>query len=166
MAQVTLGGNIVNTYGELPEVGTKAPHFEILKSDLSIGQLKDFEGKRVILNIFPSIDTNVCATSVRQFSERVKQLKNTVVLAISRDLPFAQKRFMDDNEITNVINLSDFRERTMGKDYGLEMLDGPFKNLLSRVVIVIDTDGTILYTERVGDISDQPDYDAAIKALD
>lgn len=166
MAQVTLGGNIVNTYGELPEVGTKAPHFEILKSDLSIGQLKDFEGKRVILNIFPSIDTNVCATSVREFSERVKQLKNTVVLAISRDLPFAQKRFMDDNEITNVINLSDFRERTMGKDYGLEMLDGPFKNLLSRVVIVIDTDGTILYTERVGDISDQPDYDAAIKALD
>ena len=166
MAQVTLGGNIVNTYGELPEVGAKAPHFEILKSDLSIGQLKDFEGKRVILNIFPSIDTNVCATSVREFSERVKQLKNTVVLAISRDLPFAQKRFMDDNEITNVINLSDFRERTMGKDYGLEMLDGPFKNLLSRAVVVIDTDGTILYTERVGDISDQPDYDAAIKALD
>lgn len=165
MAQVTLGGNIVNTYGELPEVGSKAPHFEILKSDLSIGQLKDYEGQRVILNIFPSIDTNTCATSVRKFNTRAKKLKNTAVLCISRDLPFAQKRFLDDEKLTHVTNLSDFRERTMGKDYGLEMLDGPFKNLLSRVVIVLDVDGTILYSERVPDISNEPDYDAAINSL-
>lgn len=165
MAQVILGGNTVNTYGELPEIGEKAPHFELLKSDLSVGRLKDFEGKRLILNIFPSIDTNTCAISVRTFNERAKKLKNTEVLCISRDLPFALKRFIDDEGITNVTNLSDFRERTMGKDYGLEMMDGPFEGLLSRAVIVLDEKGVILHSERVQDISNEPDYDAALNAL-
>jgi len=165
MAQVIIGGNTVYTYGELPEIGEKAPHFELIKSDLTIGNLKDYEGKRVILNIFPSIDTNVCANSVRTFNSKAEKLKNTVVLCISRDLPFAQKRFLDDEKLKHVVNLSDFRERMMGKDYGLEMMDGPFEGLLSRVVIVLDTDGTILHTERVGDIANEPNYDAAIKAL-
>lgn len=165
MARITMKGEPINTYGSLPEKGEKAPHFELIQTDLSTATLDDFHGKRVILNIFPSIDTGVCATSVRNFNERVKKLDNTVVLCISRDLPFAQKRFVNDEELKNVINLSDFKERNFGKDYGLEIIDGPFEGLLSRVVIVLDEDGKVIYSEQVPKISQEPDYLEALKTL-
>ncbi len=165
MSQITQNGKSVTTYGHLPEKGERAPHFELLRSDLSIATLQDFKGKRVIMNIFPSIDTHVCSTSVRNFSERATDLDNVVVLNISRDLPFAQERFTKDNEIGNVTNLSDFRERNFGKDYGLEMIDGPWEGLLSRVVIVLDENGKILHTEQVKEIDNEPDYLEALKPL-
>lgn len=165
MSQITIKNQPVTTYGHLPETGEKAPHFELIKSDLSTATLKDFKGKRVIMNIFPSIDTNVCATSVRNFNEKVAELKNTVVLNISRDLPFAQQRFVDDEGLENVVNLSDFKERNFGKDYGLEMIDGPMEGLLSRVVIVLDENGKIIYSEQVKDIGDEPNYLEALKTL-
>ncbi len=165
MSQITQNGKSVTTYGHLPEKGERAPHFELLKSDLSIATLQDFKGKRVIMNIFPSIDTHVCATSVRNFNEKVSELDNVVVLNISRDLPFAQERFKKENEVGSVTNLSDFRERNFGKDYGLEMIDGPWEGLLSRVVIVLDENGKILHTEQVKDIDQEPDYLEALKTL-
>ena len=165
MSQITLKGKPVTTYGHLPEVGEKAPHFELIKSDLTTATLQDFKGKRVIMNIFPSIDTGVCATSVRQFNERATELKNTIVLCISRDLPFAQKRFVDDEGLANVINLSDYKERNFGKDYGLEIIDGPLEGLLSRVVIVLDENCKILYTQQVKEIGEEPDYLEALKHL-
>lgn len=165
MSQITFKNKPVTTYGHLPEIGEKAPHFELIKSDLGTATLQDFKGQRVIMNIFPSIDTGVCATSVRNFNERASDLKNTVVLCISRDLPFAQKRFVDDEGLENIVNLSDFRERNFGKDYGLEMIDGPLEGLLSRVVIVLDENGKIIHTEQVKDIGEEPDYLAALKTL-
>lgn len=165
MSQITLKDKKINTYGNLPETGERAPHFELVRSDLSSATLKDFKGKRLILNIFPSIDTNVCATSVRNFNERATKLNNTEVLCISRDLPFAQKRFVDDQGLNNVTNLSDFRQGDFGKDYGVEMMDGPLQGLLSRVVIVLDEDGKVLHSQQVPDISEEPDYLAALKPL-
>lgn len=165
MSQITIKDKKINTYGSLPETGEKAPHFELVRSDLSTATLKDFKGKRVILNIFPSVDTNVCATSVRNFNERVSKLNNTEVLCISRDLPFAQKRFVSDEGLKNVTNLSDFRQGDFGKDYGVEMMDGPMAGLLSRVVIVLDEEGKVLHTQQVPDISQEPDYLAALKPL-
>jgi thiol peroxidase len=165
MSQITIKDKKINTYGSLPEIGERAPHFELVRSDLSTATLKDYKGKRVILNIFPSIDTNVCATSVRNFNERVSKLSNTEILCISRDLPFAQKRFVDDEGIKNVTNLSDFRQGDFGKDYGVEMLDGPMAGLLSRVVIVLDEEGKVLYNEQVPDIGEEPDYLEALKSL-
>lgn len=165
MSQITHKGKTVTTYGHLPEKGERAPHFELLKADLSVATLQDFKGKRVIMNIFPSIDTNVCATSVKNFNEKVAELDNVVVLNISRDLPFAQERFKNDNDVTNVTNLSDFRERNFGKDYGLEMIDGSLEGLLSRVVIVLDENGKILHTEQVKEIGDEPNYLEALKPL-
>lgn len=165
MSQITLKDKKINTYGNLPETGEKAPHFELVRTDLSSATLKDFKGKRVIMNIFPSIDTNVCAISVRNFNERATKLNNTTVLCISRDLPFAQKRFVDDEGLEKVTNLSDFKQGDFGKDYGVEMMDGPLAGLLSRVVIILDEDGKVLYTEQVPDISQEPDYLAALKVL-
>lgn len=165
MSQITLKDKKINTYGSLPETGEKAPHFELVRSDLSAATLKDFKGKRVILNIFPSIDTNVCATSVRNFSEKATKLNNTEVLCISRDLPFAQNRFVNDEGLKNVTNLSDFRQGDFGKDYGVEMMDGPMAGLLSRVVIVLDEEGKVLHSQQVPDISQEPDYLAALKPL-
>ena len=165
MSQITLKGERVNTYGSLPEKGEKAPHFKLVKSDLSTATLEDFKGKRVIMNIFPSIDTGVCATSVRNFNERATELTNTVVLCISRDLPFAQKRFVNDEGLKNVINLSDFKDRNFGKDYGLEMIDGPMEGLLSRVVIVLDENGNVIHSQQVPEIAEEPDYLEALKNL-
>ena len=165
MSQITFKNKPVTTYGHLPEIGERAPHFELIKTDLTTATLNDFKGKRVIMNIFPSIDTGVCATSVRSFNERATDLKNTVVLCISRDLPFAQKRFVNDEGLENVINLSDFRERNFGKDYGLEMLDGPLEALLSRVVIVLDENGKIIHSQQVPDIGEEPNYLEALKTL-
>lgn len=165
MPQITINDKKINTYGKLPEIGEKAPHFELVRSDLSSATLKDFKGKRVIMNIFPSVDTHVCATSVRNFNDRASKLNNTEILCISRDLPFAQKRFLDDEGLKNITNLSDFRQGDFGKDYGVEMLDGPWAGLLSRVVIVLDEEGKVLHTQQVPDIDDEPDYLSALKSL-
>ena len=165
MAAITLGGNAINTSGELPKVGTKAPEFQLVKNDLSIASLADFAGSKLVLNIFPSIDTGTCATSVRTFNAKASALENTKVLCISRDLPFAQKRFCGAEGLENVINLSDFKDGSFGKNYGLEITDGPLAGLHSRVVIVLDENGTILHTEQVKEIADEPNYDAALAVL-
>lgn len=165
MASITLGGNSIHTSGELPKVGSKAIDFNLVKTDLGTASLADFTGTRVVLNIFPSIDTGTCATSVRKFNEKASALENTKVLCISRDLPFAQKRFCGAEGLENVINLSDFKEGLFGKNYGLEITDGPLAGLHSRVVVVLDENGTILHTEQVNEIADEPNYEAALSVL-
>jgi thiol peroxidase len=165
MATITLGGNDIHTSGDLPEVGTTAPDFTLLKSDLSPVSLNDFKGSRVVMNIFPSIDTDVCATSVRNFNERASELENTKILCISRDTPFAQKRFADDEDTQAVQNLSDFKDGSFGKKYGLDLIDGPMAGFHSRAVIVLDENGNVIYNEQVPEIADEPDYLSALKAL-
>jgi thioredoxin-dependent peroxiredoxin len=165
MASITLGGNPINTNGELPKVGSKAPSFTMVKNDLSVVTLKDFEGSKLVLNIFPSIDTATCATSVRKFNEQASQLENTKVLCISRDLPFAQKRFCGAEGLENVINLSDFKDGSFGKNYGLEITDSVLAGLHSRVVIVLDENGVVTYTEQVPEIADEPNYENALAKL-
>jgi len=165
MAQITLGGNPIHTVGNLPQVGEMAPDFTLIQTDLSKANLAHFAGSRLVLNIFPSIDTGTCATSVREFNAKAAGHSNTKVLCISRDLPFAQKRFCGAEGIENVINLSDFVNGQFGQDYGLTMVDSVLAGLHSRVVIVIDENGKIMYTEQVGEIADEPNYDAAISAL-
>lgn len=165
MATITLGGNPVNTSGELPKVGSKLADFKLVKNDLSIASLADFAGSRLVLNIFPSIDTGTCATSVRKFNESASQLENTKVLCISRDLPFAQKRFCGAEGIENVVNLSDFQEGSFGKTNGLEIVDGALAGLHSRSIIVVDENGTVLYTEQVPEIANEPNYEAALAVL-
>jgi thioredoxin-dependent peroxiredoxin len=165
MATVNLKGNPFTTNGSLPSVGTKAPNFNLIKTDLSSSNLNDYSGSNIILNIFPSIDTATCAASVRQFNERAAKLDNTTVLCISRDLPFAQKRFCGAEGIENVITLSDFADGSFGKNYGLELLDGPLASLHARAIVVLDKEGIVKHTELVPDIVDEPNYDAAIAAL-
>lgn len=165
MASVLFGGNPVNTIGELPKVGSKAPDFKLTTTDLSIVSLADFAGTKIILNVFPSIDTPTCATSVRKFNADASQLENTKVLCISRDLPFAQTRFCGAEGLENVINLSDFNTGDFGKDYGLEFIEGAFTGLHSRAVIVIDENGIVQHTEQVPNTSDEPNYEVAIAAL-
>ena len=165
MAEITLGGNPINTIGNLPAVGAKAPEFSLVKNDLSKASLEDYKGTNIILNIFPSIDTPTCATSVRTFNQKASEIANTKVLCISRDLPFAQKRFCGAEGIDNVETLSDFTIGAFGKNYGVEILDGPLANLHSRAIIVIDGDGLVKYTEQVPEIADEPNYDAALASL-
>jgi thiol peroxidase len=165
MATVTLGGNPIHTNGELPKTGSKAPDFKLVNTDLSMATLADFAGSKVVLNIFPSIDTGTCATSVRTFNAKASTLANTKVLCISRDLPFAQKRFCGAEGLENVINLSDFNTGSFGKDYGLEITDSVLAGLHSRVVIVLDENGVVKYTEQVPEIADEPNYESAIAAL-
>lgn len=165
MASVLFRGNPVNTNGELPKAGTKAPEFKLATTDLSIVNLNDFAGTKLVLNIFPSIDTSTCARSVRKFNVDAGNLPNTKVLCISRDLPFAQRRFCGAEGLGNVINLSDFNTGNFGKDYGLEFVEGAFVGLHSRAVIVIDENGVIKYTEQVPNTSDEPNYEAALAAL-
>ena len=165
MATVTLGGNPIHTNGELPKTGSKAPDFKLVNTDLSIASLADFAGSKVVLNIFPSIDTGTCATSVRTFNAKASTLANTKVLCISRDLPFAQKRFCGAEGLENVINLSDFNTGSFGKDYGLEITDSVLAGLHSRVVIVLDENGVVKYAEQVPEIADEPNYESAIAAL-
>lgn len=165
MAAITLGGNPVHTNGDLPKTGSKAPEFKLVKGDLSVVSLADFAGKKLVLNIFPSIDTGTCATSVRKFNEKASNLANTKVLCISRDLPFAQKRFCGAEGLQNVINLSDFKDGSFGKTYGLEMTNSALAGLHSRVVIIVDENGTVKYSEQVPDIKDEPDYETALAAL-
>ena len=165
MASITLGGNPINTSGELPKIGSKAPNFQLVKTDLSIATLADYAGSKVVLNIFPSIDTGTCAASVRAFNAKASTLGNTKVLCISRDLPFAQKRFCGAEGLENVENLSDFKTGSFGKDYGLEIVDSVFAGLHSRVVIVLDENGNVSYTEQVAEIADEPNYEAALASL-
>ena len=165
MATVTLGGNPIHTNGELPKTGSKAPDFKLVNTDLSMATLADFAGSKVVLNIFPSIDTGTCATSVRTFNAKASTLANTKVLCISRDLPFAQKRFCGAEGLENVINLSDFNTGSFGKTYGLEITDSVLAGLHSRVVIVLDENGVVKYAEQVPEIADEPNYESAISAL-
>ncbi|WP_177735083.1 thiol peroxidase [Flavobacterium inviolabile] len=165
MAQITLKGNTIHTTGELPQVGTQAKDFQLVKNDLSLASLSDFKGSKVVLNIFPSVDTGTCAASVRKFNEKASNLENTKVLCISRDLPFAQARFCGAEGLSNVINLSDFKDGSFGKEYGLTIADGPLAGLLSRVVIVLDENGVVKYSEQVPDIVDEPNYENALAAL-
>ncbi|MEO8516190.1 MAG: thiol peroxidase [Flavobacterium sp.] len=165
MGQVTLKGNPVNTVGQLPQIGTKAKDFQLVKADLSIASLADFKGSKVVLNIFPSVDTSTCATSVRKFNEKASGLENTKVLCISRDLPFAQNRFCGAEGLKNVMNLSDFKNASFGDDYGLTITDGPLAGLHSRAVIVLDENGVVKYTELVPEIVDEPNYENALASL-
>jgi thiol peroxidase len=165
MAQITLQGNPVNTVGNLPETGSQAPEFTLVKNDLSEGKLSDYKGKKVILNIFPSLDTGTCAASVRRFNQEASSLENTVVLCISKDLPFAQARFCGAEGLKDVHNLSDFRTGEFGKAYGVEIADGPLAGLESRAVVVVDEEGKVIYTQQVPEIVDEPDYDKALAAL-
>jgi thioredoxin-dependent peroxiredoxin len=164
MAKITLKGNPVNTIGELPRIGEQLKNFSLVRSDLSKATLDDFKGQQLILNIFPSLDTGTCAASVRYFNKAAAGLKNTRVLCISRDLPFAQKRFCGAEGIENVITLSDFATGEFGRNYGLLITDGPLQSLLSRVVIIADESGKIIYTEQVPEISQEPDYAKALEA--
>jgi thiol peroxidase len=164
MAQVTLKGNPFNTCGELPATGSSAPNSSVVKNDLSEVTLDSYLGKKVILNVFPSIDTPTCATSTRRFNSEAANLNNTVVVCVSADLPFAQKRFCAAEGIDNVETASTFRS-SFGKDYGVEFVDGPLLGLLSRSIIVVDEKGNVIYSQQVAETADEPDYDAAIAAL-
>ncbi len=165
MATVTRRGNPMQTYGELPKPGSEIPGFRLVDADLKDITLHDYAGKRKVLNIFPSIDTPTCATSVRKFNEKAAKLSNTVVLCISADLPFAQKRFCGAEGLANVVTLSLMRGRNFAKDYGVLIEDGPLAGLTARAVVVLDADNKVLHSELVGEIANEPDYEAALKVL-
>ena len=165
MANITFKGNPVHTIGELPDKGSKAPDFKLVKGDLSEVTLADFKYKYVVLNIFPSLDTGVCAASVRRFNKDAATMDNTVVLGISADLPFAAGRFCSTEGIENVVTLSCFRDENFGIDYGLLMTDGPLKGLLARAVVVVNPEGKVIHTELVPEIAQEPDYHSAINSI-
>lgn len=165
MSQITLGGQAVNTIGNLPALKTKAAAFTLVKQDLSELSLSDFKGKNVVLNIFPSLDTSTCAASVRRFNKEAASLSNTVVLAISADLPFAAGRFCTAEGIENVVPVSVFRNEAFGKDYGVLLVDGPLKGLLARSLVVLNPEGEVLFTELVSEIKNEPNYEAALAVL-
>lgn len=165
MASITLKGNAIKTIGNLPKIGSQAPGFKLTTTDLNHKTLKDYNGKRLILNIFPSVDTGTCATSVREFNEKATKLENTTVLCISKDLPFAQDRFCGAEGIENVEMLSDFSDGNFGKNYEVEIENGPLASLLSRAIVVIDEKGKVIYTEQVPEIVDEPNYEKALKVL-
>jgi thiol peroxidase len=164
MAEITLKGNAIHTSGDAPAVGSTAPAFSLVAADLSEATLDTFSGKKKVLNIFPSIDTGVCAASVRAFNEKAGAVDGAVVLNISADLPFAQKRFCGAEGLDGVHTLSSFRS-DFSNDYGLTIVDGPLAGLCSRVVIVLSEDNSVLYTEQVPEIAQEPNYDAALAAL-
>jgi len=165
MAKITFKGNPVNTAGDLPRVGGEAPEFALVKTDLSEVSLNDYKGKRVVLNIFPSVDTGVCAASVRRFNDEASKQDNTAVLCVSRDLPFAHARFCGAEGLDNVVSLSEYKDEVFSQNYGVKMVDGPLSGLLSRAVVVIDENGKVVHSEQVDDIVNEPDYEAAIKVL-
>jgi thiol peroxidase len=165
MATIALKGNPIHTVGSLPAVGSKAPDFKLTKENLSDVSMKDFAGKKIILNIFPSIDTGVCATSVRKFNEAAAKLDNTVVVGVSKDLPFALKRFCAAEGIDKVVTTSALRpDSTFGDDYGVTITDGGMAGVFSRSVVVIDEKGNVVYTEQVPETTQEPDYAAALEA--
>lgn len=165
MTTITLKGNPIQTIGSLPAVGTEAPDFTLTKTDLSELSLKDCLGKKIVLSIFPSVDTPTCATAMRHFNEEATKLNNTLVLCISADLPFAQNRFCAADGLKAVIPLSVFRHPDFGKKYGVTITDGPVAGLLSRAVIVLDEQGKVIYTQQVAELSAEPDYAPVLAAL-
>ena len=165
MASITLKGNAIETIGELPQVGQEAPGFCLTGIDLADKKLSDFQGKKIVLNIFPSIDTPICSASVRRFNQAAAGKDDVVVLCISKDLPFAHKRFCGAEGVEDVVSLSELRDSQFGKDYGVQITTGPMAGLLSRAVVVVGADGKIAYTQQVPEIVDEPDYDSALAAL-
>jgi thioredoxin-dependent peroxiredoxin len=165
MASITLGGNPVKTIGNLPQIGDQAPNFTLSSIDLSTKDLTDFLGSKVILNIFPSVGTGICSASVRRFNVEASKLKDTKILCISKDLPFAQNGFCASEGIENVEMLSNFIDNTFGKDYGVLILDGKFKGLLARAILVLDEKGKIVYSEQVPEIGQEPNYELALNAV-
>lgn len=165
MAQITLGGNPINTMGSIPTKGQSAPNFTLTNVDMNSVSLADFKGKKVVLNIFPSVDTSVCASSVRKFNETASKKDNTVVLNISKDLPFAHKRFCAAEGLENVYALSDFKNPEFSEAYHVDMVDGKLAGLMSRAVVVLNEEGKVTYSEQVPEIADAPNYDAALAAL-
>ncbi|MFZ5562116.1 MAG: thiol peroxidase [Pseudomonadota bacterium] len=165
MGHITLKGNPVDTAGDLPAVGSKAPAFTLVKTDLGEIRLRDFAGRRVLLNIFPSVDTPTCARSVRAFNEKAAEFRNTVVICVSADLPFALSRFCGAEGLQNVVTGSVFRSPEFGRDYGVLITTGPLAGLLSRAVVILDENGRVIYTQQVKEIADEPDYQAALDAL-
>jgi thioredoxin-dependent peroxiredoxin len=165
MGTITFKGTSVKTIGNLPAIGSKANGFKLTKSDLSNLSLEDLAGKKVVLNIFPSIDTGICAASVRKFNSLASSLNNTVVVCISKDLPFAQSRFCGAEGLNNVITASEFRDNNFADSYGVKMVDGPLAGLMSRAVVILDEKGVVKYTEQVPEIVQEPDYDKALEAL-
>ncbi len=165
MATVTLKGNPLKTLGDLPKVGSQAPDFKLPTRDLSDVTLKDFAGKKVILNIFPSIDTGTCATSVRTFNKQASEMPGVVVVGVSKDLPFALNRFCGAEGIDKVVTTSSLRDDSFGKNYGVTFVDGPLAGVFSRAVVVIGEDGKVLHAEQVAETADEPDYKAAMDAV-
>ncbi len=165
MAQITFKGNPIHTNGNLPAVGSKAPNFKLTAADLSTKSLEDFAGKNVVLNIFPSVDTGVCAQSVRTFNQKLSTVNNTAVLCISKDLPFALTRFCGAEGLTDVVSLSDFKNNDFVDAYGVKMVKGPLEGLLSRAVVVINPAGEVIYTEQIPEIAQEPSYENALKAI-
>ena len=165
MASITLKGNACNTSGDLPAVGSKAPDFNLVAADLSDGTLETFAGKNIIMSVVPSFDTGVCATSVKKFNESAGEIENTVIVNVSKDLPFAQKRFCESEGLEHVTNLSAFRCNDFGDKYGMTIMDGPLKGLLGRAIIVLNADREIVHTELVPEIAQEPNYEAALSAV-
>lgn len=165
MAKITLKGNPINTIGDLPKTGSSVDNFTLVKSDLSEVSLQDYKGKKVILNIFPSVDTSTCATSVREFNKKATSTANTVVLGVSQDLPFAHQRFCAAEGIDNVEALSAFRNPEFSEKLGVKIVDGPLAGLTARSIIVLDEQGKVIYTELVPETVDEPDYDSALNAV-
>lgn len=165
MANITLGGNPIETSGNLPQIGETAKDFVLVKQDLSELSLSDLKGKKVILNIYPSVDTGTCAMSTRKFNSEASNLENTQVVCVSRDLPFAFKRFCGAEGIDQLITASDFKTGQFGKDYGLEMTSGALKGLHSRCIIVLDENSKVIYTEQVPEIANEPNYKLAMAAI-
>ena len=165
MSKVTLKGNPVSTIGDLPVVGSKAPEFSLVGTNLADVKNTDFAGKRVVLNIFPSLDTATCAASVRRFNVEASKLQDAAVVCISKDLPFAHSRFCTTEGIENVVSASEFRSNTFGKNYGVMITDGPLLGLMARAVVVLDKDGTVLHSQLVPEITEEPDYESALNSL-
>ncbi len=166
MASITLKGQEIHTSGNLPKIGSLAPGFTLTKQNLTNASLSDFKGKKIVLNIFPSLDTGTCAASVRAFNKVATDLDNTVVLCISKDLPFAHKRFCEVEGIKNVITLSDFKNNNFSDAYQNIIVDGPMTGLLSRTIVIINESGNVTYTEQVPEIGQEPDYDATLASLE
>ena len=165
MAKVTLGGNPCDTCGDLPKIGELAPNFKLRKIDLTYLNKEDLQGKNIVLNIFPSVDTSTCANSVRTFNQRASEFENTQIVCVSRDLPFAQRRFCGAEGIDKVVAASDFATGEFGKAFGVELINGNFEGIHARAIVVIDAKGIVKYTELVPEIGQEPNYDAALKAL-
>jgi len=166
MAKITLKGNPINTSGNLPPKGSIAPDFKLVRSGLENLALSELKGKKVILNIFPSLDTSTCATSVRKFNKLAAGMPNTVLLGVSKDLPFAHRRFCMTEGINNIITVSGFRDTAFGKAYGVDIIDGPMAGLYARCIVIIDEKGNVVYTQLVPEIGQEPDYDKAMAVVE